>query len=378
MTAGASLNLSGERFRVVYALRGSAADARAKAEIICLEQTVEFPAQLVPAGDIRDHIVGRIEAFDQAGDDAFSATISYAVETVGTELTQLLNVVFGNISLLPGIRVQRLDLSPGMLWKGPRYGRQGLRQRLGVPERPLLCTALKPMGLAADELAQLANIFARAGIDLIKDDHGLADQPFGGYHERVRACVAAVERANRETGRRCVYVPNVTAPAGEIVERARFAMAAGAGGLLVAPGLVGLDSMRRLADDDAIGLPILSHPALLGSYAISPDHGIAHAALFGQLARLAGADATIFPNYGGRFSFSREQCVAIAEAAAAPMGQLRPIFPAPGGGMSLDRVPEMLQVYGRDVILLIGGGLHSYGPDLGHNSRRFVRLVETL
>lgn len=175
-----------------------------------------------------------------------------------------------------------------------------------------------------------------------------------------------------------MYVPNCTAPAEEIVERARFAAAAGAGGLLVAPGLVGLDTMRRLADDDAIGLPILAHPAFLGSYVITPDNGISHGALFGQLVRLAGADATIYPNYGGRFSFSREQCVGIAAAAAAPMGRLKPVFPAPGGGMSMERVPEMLEVYGRDVILLIGGGLHSYGPDLGHNSRRFVRLVETL
>src|SRR2546430_10425051 len=42
--------------------------------------------------------------------------------------------------------------------------------------RPLLCTALKPLGRSAPELAQLTYGFARAGIDLIKDDHSLADQ----------------------------------------------------------------------------------------------------------------------------------------------------------------------------------------------------------
>jgi ribulose-bisphosphate carboxylase large chain len=45
--------------------------------------------------------------------------------------------------------------------------------------------------------------------------------------------------------------------------------------------------------------------------------------------------------------------------------------------MSLDRVPEMLDAYGRDVILLIGGGLMAPGPDLVENCRRFRALTET-
>ena len=64
-------------------------------------------------------------------------------------------------------------------------------------------------------------------------------------------------------------------------------------GLLIAPGRAGLDSMRRLAEDDGIGLPIFSHPAFQGTYVMSREHGISHQALFGQLPRLAGADATI-------------------------------------------------------------------------------------
>jgi ribulose-bisphosphate carboxylase large chain len=58
------------------------------------------------------------------------------------------------------------------------------------------------------------------------------------------------------------------------------------------------------------------------------------------------------------------------------MGGIRPIFPAPGGGMSLDRVPGMLETYGRDLILLIGGGLFKQGPDLVENCRYFRKIVE--
>lgn len=374
------LPLSGERFRVVYRLTGSEAEVRAKAEDICVEQTIEFPAELVTGGDIRAHILGRIEALEPTPDGAYAATISYAVETSGLELAQFLNVVFGNSSIKPGIRVERLELPESLLnaFKGPRFGRVGLRALVGAPERPLLCTALKPMGLSADTLAEIAYRFALGGMDLIKDDHGLANQSFAPFRERVAKCAAAVARANRETGGNCLYLPNVTGPADQVIANARFAKEAGAGGLLVSPGLAGFDVMRQLADDDSLALPIMAHPAFLGSYVTSPDNGISHYVLFGQIARLAGADATVFPNYGGRFGFTREECRSVAEGAAVPMGHLKPIFPAPGGGMNLARIPDMLETYGRDVIFLIGGALHQRGPDLTANARHFRELAERM
>jgi ribulose-bisphosphate carboxylase large chain len=369
---------SGERFQVVYQLVGDEAEARRKALDICLEQTVELPDDLVPDGPIRDSIVGRVETLRAIAADRCEAVISYAVESAGAELTQLLNVIFGNISIKPGIRVERLELPESLLgrFQGPRFGRQGVRDLLGVPARPLLCTALKPQGLPSRQLAELAYRFALGGIDIIKDDHGLADQSFAPFRERVQRCAEAVERANRETGRACIYMANVSAPADQVVARAQLAKESGARGLLVAPGLIGLDMLRLLAENDALALPIMSHPAFQGSFVTSPQQGIAPAALFGQLARLAGADATIYPNYGGRFSFSRELCQSIVTASAETMGRLKPIFPTPGGGMSLERVPDMLDLYGREVIFLIGGGLLKHSPDLVENCRYFLKLVE--
>lgn len=375
-----SLNLSGERFTVVYRLTGGKTEARSKADDICLEQTVEFPGDLVPDGDIHDSIVGRVEAMERVASGRYEAAISYAIETTGFEFVQFLNVMFGNTSLKPGVRVERLELPDKLLqsFKGPRFGREGLRALMGVRGRPLLCTALKPLGLPAEELAGLAYQFALGGIDFIKDDHGLADQVFAPFQERVQRCSEAVDRANRETGRRCLYLPNVPGPADGIMDRALFAKDAGAGGLLVSPGLLGLDSMRCIAEDDRIALPVMSHPALQGSFVVSPDSGIAHYVMFGQIPRLAGADASIFPNYGGRFSFSVEECMSIARGTSVAMSHIRPCFPVPSGGMSLDRVPEMIEVYGRDIISLVGGGLHKHGPDIVENCRHFRRLVEQL
>jgi ribulose-bisphosphate carboxylase large chain len=110
---------------------------------------------------------------------------------------------------------------------------------------------------------------------------------------------------------------------------------------------------------------------------MSREHGFSHQTLFGQLPRLAGADATIYPNFGGRFAFTRTECQSIVRGTEMPMGPLKAIFPSPGGGMSLDRVSEMMDAYGRDVVLLIGGGLMTQGSDLAEVCRRFRTLVET-
>ncbi len=370
---------SGERFSVTYHIFGNESEARAKAESICIEQTVEFPAEEVPDGVIRDHVFGRVEHFERFDKESFAAVISYAVEIVASELTQFLNVVFGNSSIKPGIRVEHLALPESLLrgFKGPRYGRDGIRQLLKVPRRPLLSTALKPMGLSSEELGDLAYRFALGGMDIIKDDHGLSNQSCSPFEERVELCASAVKRACGETGQHAIYVANITAPHCEVMKRARFAKAAGAGGLMAAPGLIGMDLMKEVAEDDDIALPIFTHPALQGSYVISRN-GISHGVIFGQLARLAGADATIFPNFGGRFSFTREECSDIVRGTALPMGSLKSIFPAPGGGMGLARVPEMLETYGHDLIFLIGGGLFKHGPDLVENCRHFRKMVEEI
>ena len=371
------LKLPCDRFNVEYKIIGNEEEAKAKAEDICFEQTVEFPKELVPKGIIEENIVGKIEDFKIYDSKSYRVLISFPVEGTANEFTQLLNMIFGNISMKPGIRVERLDLPESILknFKGPRFGREGLRRILGVEKRPLLFTALKPMGLTNKEFAKLAYDFAIGGIDIIKDDHGISNQAFSPFEERVNLCVEAVKKANKETGYNSIYMPNITAPSSEVLSRAKRAKELGAGGLLISPGLTGLDIMKEIAEDEKINLPIITHPAFQGSYVLS-ENGISHQALFGQIARLAGADATIYPNFGGRFSYTREECVNIANATKEEMGSLKSIFPCPAGGMSIESIPESLKVYGNDVIFLIGGGLFKHGQDIINNCRYFRNLVE--
>ncbi len=50
-------------------------------------------------------------------------------------------------------------------------------------------------------------------------------------------------------------------------------------------------------------------------------------------------------------------------------------MPVPAGGMTTDRVPEMLDFYGADVMLLIGGALLDAREHLTEATAAFVAKV---
>lgn len=369
---------SQSRFTVDYHLTGSECEARAKAEALCFDQTVELPDSLIEPGPIRDNLIGRIEHSTHLAEQSFFARISFSCDLVRKDFTQLLNVIFGIASLRPGIRVARFDLPDTLAchWPGARFGRAGFRKLLRIPRRPLVCGVLKPVGLSPAILAERAYRMALGGLDLIKDDQGLVDQSFCRFNERVSRCAESIGKANRETGKNCVYVPHVTGSVKDLYARSLFAKKAGAGGVLICPGLAGFDSIRMVAEDETLGLPILMHPSLLGSLYMNSHHGMAPAVVFGQLPRLAGADVSIYPSYDGYYSMSKDDCRNIALETAAPHSHLRSIFPTAAGKLSSTRMEEIIELYQNDVVMIIGGGLLQGGSDLSATCQKFMRQVE--
>jgi ribulose-bisphosphate carboxylase large chain len=90
---------------------------------------------------------------------------------------------------------------------------------------------------------------------------------------------------------------------------------------------------------------------------------------------MLGADAVIFPNHGGRFGYSPETCTRLASTALQDWHGLRATVPVPAGGMTRDRVGEMLDFYGVDIMLLIGGALIETGAQLVEATSAFVAEV---
>ncbi len=360
---------------VTYHLTERGANAHRLAESLLLEQTVEVPeavARRYPF--VRREMMGRLMGVADAPGGGTRLRLELPSVTAMTNAAQLLNVLFGNASLHAGVTLVDFSLPTALLKKlpGPRFGLGGLRALTGTAEtpRPLTATALKPVGLSAEALAGLCHTFAENGLDLIKDDHYLADQPTSRFAERVRACQNAIEDAAEETGRRALYAPHLSGPPGALRRQAEVAQEAGAGAVLLAPMLLGLPVVAELVEKH-LDVPVLAHPSFAGAGA-----AVAPAALYGKLFRLFGADAVIFAGYGGRFAMSEVECSAIAEALRRDWPPMRPAWPAPAGGMTVERVPELVDFYGADVVLLIGGSLlKASQEELPERTRAFAETV---
>jgi ribulose-bisphosphate carboxylase large chain len=357
------------RLEATYLVRCDARSIEERARAIAVEQSVEMPVSAIADDFVRSQIVGRVETITEKQDQLFEVRISLSAETVGDDPGQLINMLFGNTSLHEDVVLSDVSLPKELIenFGGPRHGLHELRRRVGAPARALTCSPLKPQGLPPAQLGELAKDFARAGIDYIKDDHGLADQAYSPFARRLEAVILALGSVQRQS-RAARYVPSLSGDLDAMRAQIALAKDAGVDIVMVAPMIAGLSNFHRLVRENPT-VAFVAHPTMAGAGRISPP------LLLGKLFRILGADAVIFPNYGGRFGYSPDTCRALAHAALDRRDGLRPAVPVPAGGMTTDRVVEMLDFYGADVVLLIGGALLEAREHLREATSAFVTEV---
>lgn len=358
------------RLTAVYHVRSEAQAIAERARAIAVEQSVEMPLTAIADATVLEDIVGQVESIADLGGSVFEVRIGLAVATTGFEVGQLMNMLFGNTSIHEDVQLRDVLLPADLAaaFSGPRQGIAGLRRQAGARGRAMTCSALKPQGLRTQALADLAYQMAFGGLDFIKDDHGLADQAYSPYGERIAACAAAVRRANAATGGQSRYVPNLTGHLGQLRRQVAQAREEGIETALIAPMIVGLPAFQALTREHP-DFAFIAHPAMTGAARIAPPLFI------GTLFRLFGADAVIFPNHGGRFGYSIGTCRAIAANATGALHGLLPAAPVPAGGMTVERAPELLDFYGPDTILLVGGALLAAGEHLTEATEGFAAAV---
>ena len=382
------------RFTVTYLVRADAASIEARAQGIAVEQSVEMPLAAIDDDWVLSDIVGRVDGINDLRDGRFAVRIGLATDTVGRDAGQFLNMVFGNTSLHDDVTLHDIDLPPILLdaFGGPAHGIESLRRRLHLHNRPMTGSALKPQGLPPAQLGHLAEQFARGGLDFVKDDHGLADQDYSRFADRVRACAEGIRRGVHVTGHPTRYVPSLSGTLEDMREQVAVARQEGIDCLMLAPMICGFATFQALKWE-CPDMAFFAHPSFGGAARIAPD------LLIGKLFRVMGADAVIFPSFGGRFGYSQDTCRRLADNARLPVSAvsrlvggdpevgdgvlgavhphpiLRPALPVPAGGMTLDRTREILDFYGGDTMLLIGGNLLMARDDIAQEAERFGRIV---
>ncbi len=354
------------RLTATYRVRTDAASIAARAQAIAVEQSVEMPLDAITDAAVLRDVVGQVQDITDLGDGSFAVRIGLALASIGTDAGQLFNMLFGNVSLQDDVTLHDVDLPPELAraFGGPNIGMAALRTRVGATERAFTCSAIKPQGLPVPALADLAARFAEGGIDYIKDDHGMADQAYGRFADRVPAIAAAI----RATGAATRYVPSLSGNLDAMRTQLRITQECGLDAVIISPMLAGFSNVQSLVRNFPT-MAFFAHPTLGGAARIAPD------LLIGKLFRLLGADAVIFPNHGGRFGYSPDTCRRLAANATGANPDLKPAIPVPAGGMTLARTPEMLDFYGRDVMVLIGGNLLLARDRLAAATAEFTRAV---
>jgi len=305
------------RLVATYHVRSDARAIESRARAIAVEQSVEMPLAAIEDQDILDDIVGRVEDIGAVSPGVFAVRIGLSRATAGDDAGQL----------------------------------------------------IKPQGLSPARLAELAARFARGGIDYIKDDHGLADQTYSPFAARCAAVAKTLRAVAHETGKHTRYVASLTGDLDALRNQIMAAKDNGIDTVMVQPMIMGLSNFVKLKRENP-DMAFFAHPTLAGAARIAPP------LLFGKIFRMLGADALVFPNHGGRFGYTPDTCREIARAGLADRHRTKAAVPVPAGGMTVRRVGEMLDFYGADVMLLIGGALLEARERLTEETAAFVVEVK--
>jgi ribulose-bisphosphate carboxylase large chain len=280
-------------------------------------------------------------------------------------ISQLLSSIAGNVFGLEAIsNLRLLDVSfpQKMLrhYHGPRYGIEGLRKLLKVKKRPFLGTIIKPkMGLNPEEHARVAYEAWVGGCDIIKDDENLTNQNFNPFDERVELTLRMRDKAEEETGERKGYIVNITAPSVEELYRRQDIVLEHGGEYVmldvVIAGYVTLQSLRNRDMDTAIH----GHRAMHAAFTRNKKHGI-HMAVLARVFRLIGVDQLHIGSLLGKMEGPRRDVLYCRDVLTEKWRGIKRTLPVASGGLNPALIPELLEGFGTDFVIQMGGGIHGH------------------
>jgi ribulose-bisphosphate carboxylase large chain len=356
-----------ETIRVQYEIE--ARDVKRAARLVAREQSLgvrvtQYEHQRVKAMEASVTTIRR-------GRGRALVAIDVVSEPIESAYGLILSIA-GEISCLNAMRAIQLvdfEVPPRLsrLLGGPRFGAEGLRRQLDVHGRPIFVSVVKPsQGLTPKEFGNLAYECFVGGIDVCKTDELLQERR-DDYLARIRACVEAARRAEAETGEPKRFMLHAVGPADQLYSLYEAGVEAGAGIAMCAPAAAGFPQFHALA---ALGrLPLMSHMAMSGW--LWQRHGMSVTA-WAKFVRLLGADVVLYPALQGSLKATKDEVKTIKQVCEIRINELKPSFPAVGGGQHAGTMEVHAKLFGPDFIFLCGGGVvgHPQGARAGARSIR--------
>ena len=113
-----------------------------------------------------------------------------------------------------------------------------------------------------------------------------------------------------------------------------------------------------ITSDPQINVPILAHSDYTGATYESEWSGMAATLIGAKLPRLAGVDMIIGLTPYGKFPMLMDTFVNMGLQMLTPFGNIKPIFPMPGGGTTQGHIEDVMKKFGNDVMIAAGGAIH--------------------
>lgn len=316
---------------------------------------------------------------EQTNETVAVLKIAYPSNNFSLDLPAILTTVFGKLSLDGKIKLLDLDFSKELktAFPGPKFGINGLREKLGVYDRPLLMSIFK--GILGRDLSFLISQLreqALGGVDFVKDDEILFDNPLTPFEQRITGGREVLQQVYEETGHRTLYAVNLTGRTSQLIDKAKRAKELSADLLLFNVFAYGLDVLQELREEEGVDLPIMAHPAVSGALTSSDVYGISHSLLLGKLLRYAGADLSLFPSPYGSVALEKRAALSIAEALTDQSEPMNKSFPVPSAGIHPGLVPLLLQDFGLDSVINAGGGVHGHPAGAKGGGLAFRQAIE--
>jgi ribulose-bisphosphate carboxylase large chain len=275
------------------------------------------------------------------------------------------------------------------LFEGPRYGLEGVRNRLGtnVSRRPHIGTIVKPkVGLAPKEWAEVAYNAFIGGVDFVKDDENLVDQEFCRWEERVNAVLEVIDKVKEETGRTVIYSPNITDRYSRMLERMDRLKDIGWDVAMLDVYMIGYSALIDMVEElHNAGFIIHAHRA--GHTAETRGLFGCEYNIFAKIWRMIGVDQLhtgtgvgkmegsplIIRHYGQICREKKiEEALHLFSLDFEWEDTINPLMPVASGGLDAGKVDALIEIYGKDVVIQAGGGIHGHpdGTVVGAKSMR--------
>lgn len=298
--------------------------------------------------------------------------IAYPHGNFGPRIPNLITALCGEGSFhSPGMQtIKLMDVhfpdSYLAQFDGPRFGVAGIREMLEIYNRPLLLGVIKPnIGLPTEPFAKLGYEAWLGGLDIAKDDELLCDTPDNPFDKRCARLGELRRKAEIETGRKKIYLANITDEVDRMPEMYALALRTHANAVMINGMTTGLSIVRVLARKGQ--LPLFSHFDFIAPIAQKRTFGV-HLKVITKLQRLAGFDAQIYQGLGSRMHTSTMDVVQAYQACVEPMGHLKPSLPIPAGSQWAGSLGQLYGLFGsRDFGIVPGRAVfsHPMGPAAG-------------